>query len=123
MPTDFGYIPPGSRCGNVPNELVHGVGLPFLDDHYRDYQWSVLSYGVHIMPVTWEGYCSEASTLSLTSLVGSRDTTSVAGEWLKANHILTSSTCIEPHTMASTSYGVLCDSSIGVLRTQPFQVN
>ena len=24
-------IPSGSRCSNVPNELVHGAGLPFLD--------------------------------------------------------------------------------------------
>ena len=25
---------PGSRCGNVPNEPVHGAGPPFLDNHY-----------------------------------------------------------------------------------------
>ena len=75
--------------------------------------------------LTWEGFCTNTSTLSYTSLVGSRDTTSVVGKWLKAGHILTGSSCIEPHAMAtlSTVYGVMCDSSIGVLRTGPSQVN
>ena len=72
------------------------------------------------MPITWKGHYSEASSLSFTSLVGSRDTTSVVGEWLKAGHILTGSSCIEPQIMASTFYVVVCDSSIGVLRTGPF---
>ena len=31
------YIPTGSKCGNVPNELVHRAGLPFLDNHYCSY--------------------------------------------------------------------------------------
>ena len=35
----FNYIPSGSRCGNVPNELVHRAGRPFLDNQYRGYQW------------------------------------------------------------------------------------
>ena len=39
MPSVFGYIPSGSRCGNVPNELVHRAGPPFLDNHYRGYQY------------------------------------------------------------------------------------
>ena len=34
MPSVLGYIPPGSRYGNVPNELVHRAGLPFLDNYY-----------------------------------------------------------------------------------------
>ena len=76
-------------------------------------------YGVHIIQITWEGHCNDTSTLSFTNMVGSRDTTSVVGEWLKASHILTSSnTSIEPHITPtlSTVYGVVCDSSIGVLR-------
>ena len=36
----FGYIPSGSRYGNVPNMLVHRAGPPFLDNHYRGYQLS-----------------------------------------------------------------------------------
>ena len=39
MPSVLGYIPSGSRCGNVPNELVHRAGPPFLDNHYRGYQY------------------------------------------------------------------------------------
>ena len=31
-------ISSGSRCGNVPNKLVHRAGLPFLDNHYCGYQ-------------------------------------------------------------------------------------
>ena len=38
MPSVFGCIPSGSRYGNVPNELVHRAGPPFLDNHYRGYQ-------------------------------------------------------------------------------------
>ena len=38
MPSVFSCIPPGSRYGNVPNELIHRAGLPFLDNHYRGYQ-------------------------------------------------------------------------------------
>ena len=34
----LGYIPSGSRCGNIPNKLVHRAGSPFLDNHYRGYQ-------------------------------------------------------------------------------------
>ena len=34
MPSVFGYIPSGSRYGNVPNELVHRAGPPFLGNHY-----------------------------------------------------------------------------------------
>ena len=40
MPSVFGYIPSGSRYGNVPNELVHRAGPPFLDNHYRGYQYA-----------------------------------------------------------------------------------
>ena len=40
MPSVFGCIPSGSRYGNVPNELVHRAGPPFLDNHYRGYQWA-----------------------------------------------------------------------------------
>ena len=32
MPSVFGYIPSRSRCGNVPNELVHRAGPSFLDN-------------------------------------------------------------------------------------------
>ena len=39
MPSVFGCIPPGSRYGNVPNELIHRAGPPFLDNHYRGYQY------------------------------------------------------------------------------------
>ena len=42
VPSVFGCIPPGSRYGNVPNELVHGAGPPFLDNHYRGYQYPIL---------------------------------------------------------------------------------
>ena len=38
VPSVFGYIPSGSRYGNVPNELIHRAGLPFLDNHYHGYQ-------------------------------------------------------------------------------------
>ena len=34
VPSVLGCIPSGSRCGNVPNELVHRAGPPFLDNHY-----------------------------------------------------------------------------------------
>ena len=34
----FGCFPIESRCGNVPNELVHRAQPPFLDDHYCGYQ-------------------------------------------------------------------------------------
>ena len=33
------YIPSGSRYGNVPNELVHRAGPPFLDNHYHCNQY------------------------------------------------------------------------------------
>ena len=36
----FCCIPSGSRYGNGPNELVHRAGPPFLDNHYRDYQYT-----------------------------------------------------------------------------------
>ena len=36
----FGCIPSGSRHGNDPNELVHRAGPPFLDNHYRGYQYN-----------------------------------------------------------------------------------
>ena len=35
MSSLFGYLPSESRCGNVPNELVHRAGPPFLDNHYH----------------------------------------------------------------------------------------
>ena len=39
MPSVFGCIPSGSRYGNVPNELIHRAGPPFLDNHNRGYQY------------------------------------------------------------------------------------
>ena len=39
MPSVSCCIPSGLRYGNVPNELVHRAGPPFLDNHYRGYQW------------------------------------------------------------------------------------
>ena len=39
VPSVFGCIPLGSRYGNVPNELIHRAGPPFLDNHYRGYQY------------------------------------------------------------------------------------
>ena len=42
MPSVFGCIPSGSRYGNVPNELVHRAGPPFLDNHYRGYQYQFM---------------------------------------------------------------------------------
>ena len=42
VPLVFGCIPSGSGCGNVPNELVHRAGPPFLDNHYRG-QITILS--------------------------------------------------------------------------------
>ena len=39
MPSVFGCISSGSRYGNGPNELVHRAGPPFLDNHYRGYQY------------------------------------------------------------------------------------
>ena len=38
MPSVLGCSPSGSRYGNVPNELIHRAGPPFLDKHYRGYQ-------------------------------------------------------------------------------------
>ena len=38
VPLVFGCTSSGSRCGNVPNELIHRAGPPFLDNHYRGYQ-------------------------------------------------------------------------------------
>ena len=35
MTSVFGCISFGTRCGNVPNELIHRGGLPFLENHYR----------------------------------------------------------------------------------------
>ena len=46
MPSVFGCFPPGSRYGRVPNELIHRAGPPFLDNHYRGYQY-YMSNGVH----------------------------------------------------------------------------
>ena len=37
MPSVLGCSPSGSRYGNVPNELIHRAGPPFLDNHYRGY--------------------------------------------------------------------------------------
>ena len=42
MPSVFGCVPSGSRYDNVPNELIHRAGTPFLDNHYRGYQYYVL---------------------------------------------------------------------------------
>ena len=39
MPSVLGYIPSGSRYGNIPNELVRIAGSPFLDNHYHGYQY------------------------------------------------------------------------------------
>ena len=39
MPSVLGCSPSGSRYGNVPNELIHRAGPPFLDNHYRGYQY------------------------------------------------------------------------------------
>ena len=52
MPSVFGCIPSGSRYGNVPNELIHRAGPPFLDNHYRGYQYNVqyVSLAVHTLP-------------------------------------------------------------------------
>ena len=38
MPSVSGCIPSGSRYSNIPNELVHRAGPPFLDNHYRGNQ-------------------------------------------------------------------------------------
>ena len=47
VPSVFGCIPSGSRCGSDPNELVHRAGPPFLDNHYRrrGYQLSYTTSG------------------------------------------------------------------------------
>ena len=37
MPSVLGCSPSGSRYGNVPNELIHRAGPPFLDNHYRSF--------------------------------------------------------------------------------------
>ena len=45
----FGCIPSGSRYGNGPNKLVHRAGSPFLDNHYRGYQYYLLiTIAIHI---------------------------------------------------------------------------
>ena len=49
MPSVFGCIPSGSRYGNVPNELIHRAGPPFLDNHYRGYQYVNLREGIRVM--------------------------------------------------------------------------
>ena len=56
MPSVYGCIPSGSRYGNVPNELIHRAGPPFLDNHYRGYQF-----------VGMQGSNVISSTLSLLS--------------------------------------------------------
>ena len=38
VPSVLGCCPSGSRYSNVPNELIHRAGPPFLDNHYRGYQ-------------------------------------------------------------------------------------
>ena len=43
MPSVFGFIPSGSKYGNVPNELVLRAGPPFLDNHSNGYQYICLS--------------------------------------------------------------------------------
>ena len=43
MPSVFGFTFSGSRYGNVPNEVIHRAGPPFLDNHYRGYQYSTYS--------------------------------------------------------------------------------
>ena len=40
MPSVLGCSQSGSRYGNVPNELIHRAGPPFLDNHYRGYQYT-----------------------------------------------------------------------------------
>ena len=42
MPSVLGCSPSGSRYGNVPNELIHRAGPPFLDNHYRGYQYKIV---------------------------------------------------------------------------------
>ena len=39
MQSVFGSVSSGSRYGNVPNALIHRAGPPFLDNHYRGYQY------------------------------------------------------------------------------------
>ena len=34
----IGCFPYGSRCGNIPNELVYRAVPPFLGNHYLGYQ-------------------------------------------------------------------------------------
>ena len=59
MPSVFGYIPSGSRYGNVPNELIHRAGRPFLDNHYRGYQYFMKT-------ITWGAvYCNELKFMEL----------------------------------------------------------
>ena len=44
MSSVLGCSPSGSRYGNVPNELIHRAGPPFLDNHYRGYQHAPNTY-------------------------------------------------------------------------------
>ena len=67
MPSVFGCISSGSRYGNVPNELVHRAGPPFLDNHYRGYQFTGLPQSnlskiqKHFQNVMLVGMASEIS--------------------------------------------------------------
>ena len=84
-----------------------------------------------VYQVTLQGYCSDTTIISFSSLVASRDTTCVAGEWLKVGHILTSAIHttgeLNNHNtvtlLTHTPYGIVCDSPIGVLRAGPSQLN
>ena len=40
----FGCIPSGSRCGNVPNELVHKARPPISVNHYCGCQYNIMSH-------------------------------------------------------------------------------
>ena len=62
MTSVFGCIPSGSRYCNVPNELIHRVGPPFLDNHYRGYQCDNLNFNwslCHLKMITMHTLAEE----------------------------------------------------------------
>ena len=45
-------LPSRSRCGNVPNELIHRAGLPFLDNHFNREE-SVSVMDITVVTLHW----------------------------------------------------------------------
>ena len=69
MPSVFGCIPSGSRCGNGPNELVHRAGPLFLDNHYRGYQYIMYMYSVVVNVIPIYGNGLQGASLLVANMI------------------------------------------------------